>query len=269
MAGTHDALSDAVSSVGTELAMKRVFSHSIHRWFSLLGIALCVIACRSKHPRSETKDLTHGTVQMERLLEDRLEMNQYATANGPRYVTSGDSIFVWAARRFCAPDGSIRYFWNPRPPEHFDGGCVKPINGRIGRIAIADFSKRTDLPAETFEHLWRVLFFELLNIARTKEVAELRAGALSGAYDEQTFCNESMRIEHGVLIELCDVYESVWLPWCRQHGFESNARYWVRPPPFEQWLVEVEIRDPAYRRHYAATFTALMATASNEMGRNK
>ncbi len=235
----------------------------------LFLVAFVPISCTRHWVVSEGKpqasELTHGERQMQRILQERLEMNQYSGGGETRYVTSEDSIFRWAAQKFGTADGTLRFFWNRRPPTGRASEHRRPIDGHVGWIALADYTGTSIEPAQAFDCLWRGIFFELLDISKLRKVEQVRARAAAGLCDENTFFRDSMAIEYEALMELKSAYETVWLPWCQRSGFESQPRYWATPTnPVDQWIDGMENQAPAFRKHFAAEFAAIKAGVDRE-----
>ena len=134
-------------------------------------------AGRDYQPNSE-KELSptairHGEEQVRKMLADRPVMAQH--------VEPGDTLWIWAVRKFAGEDLGSLVEWNAEETEHFPGRSGRPWNGRNAGIQVS--TTRVDLPdnrPSTFDELWLTAVFELHNVTSSPDWDRIDECAIQG-----------------------------------------------------------------------------------------
>lgn len=181
-----------------------------------------------------------GRIQAKKMLDDRILMAAFpAGGKGLHLVTESDAIFIWIANQFTSrPDCMI--FWNPDPPTSASADHSPPSKTSIGFIRVA--SVYMDGPYRgnyvPFEQLWFEATFECNSIHMIEKWDELYQLASNRAINRKDFTLAAARLEFEAMTRTRNFYYTVWLPWAKKVGFESDRRFWRIDSleSFDKWI---------------------------------
>lgn len=205
----------------------------------ILGIGMALSSCRPDKPANSTAG-AHGSLQVQNLLSDRLQMNAYSTKDGQKYVTQTDSIYQWAARQFDGEVAGVRVFWDSIPPE--DGQQANHSIGFHGEVALVRLldeseSRTAASPDEAFEEMWMRLVYELVSFQSRRRILHLYNEAKAGRANRDEFVKELARTEFDAIKRTEEFWSDVWKPWSNRSGFVTREEVWFfeGSATFEEW----------------------------------
>jgi hypothetical protein len=186
------------------------------------------------------ENYSFGRTQVKKMLEDRIQMAAYpAGENGLKMITERDAIFIWLANQFSSqPDCMI--LWNPDSPISTQADHSPPSKTSIGFIRIG--SVYLDGPYRgnyvPFEQLWFEATYECISVHMVEEWDELYEQARTRAIKRNEFILAAARLEFEAMKRTWHYYGTVWLPWAKSVGFQSDPRYWRvnSKESFDEWI---------------------------------
>lgn len=164
--------------------------------------------------------LKHGRRQVEAMLRDRPNMNQYGQAT--------DFLRQWAVRKFAGEDLGQIILWDSSSPLHSDAENIAPTNGEPGAILVEgvyDSGPNKGCP-RSFEELWAGAVFELYNINYAKEFVRLNDEADEGKVSKKDFVAGIVKYEVLAAQQTRAFYVQVYLPWAEKQKLPSEPSLW-------------------------------------------
>ena len=149
-----------------------------------MRIAFCVFITifSTGSALAQKLSFSHGQRELERILNDRLEM---------RGVLPHDDVIVrWVKRKLSVGSHGETVVWDAREPE---GGYAQHAIGNGGtasRVCV------TSSPKVSGRDKWYLLVFELHNLMHPQLMMQLRHAATSGAIDRKEFANAILNHEY-------------------------------------------------------------------------
>ena len=145
-----------------------------------------------------------------------------------QHVEPGDTLWIWAVRKFAGEDLGSLVEWNAEETEHFPGRSGRPWNGRNAGIQVS--TTRVDLPdnrPSTFDELWLTAVFELHNVTSSPDWDRID-GAIQGELMRDEYIVAMLESEElAAPMSPRAFYLKVFLPWLRSKN--------LTPPDPREW----------------------------------
>lgn len=183
-------------------------------------------------------DLTFGERQVDAMIEDRPQLKDF--------VTKGDVVYNWTARRFGGLACGERISWDPgdltigfgkKKPASYTSDNQYPHDGKKGFIrmrALDQYGK-----PHTGQKLWACAVYELYNIGSGRKFHAVAKdfGASDWQMPKEVYIDRMTRIEFENSKKLHRFYHDVWVPFLNKKGLVPDPHgWWAAPmPTFEEW----------------------------------
>jgi hypothetical protein len=165
--------------------------------------------------------LTHGRIQVRKMLNDRPRMSQY--------VAETDPLWQWAARNFAGERAGFLVHWDPTSPtEGVDAESYRAFEVRpaVIHLSAANSNNRQVGEELGFEKLWRNAVFELYNLSNTDEFDKVEEAAARGEISKDQYVRQVYAIEHKATERTRSFYVGVFLPMARDKGIRTDPTLW-------------------------------------------